>query len=207
MTGAVADTTGDQLITARARLASCHAEIRRLRRMRWRRAWTRGRVNCELRLLLPLLRLRERIPDAFWRTFVLVIGTSVFVAIAFLATRHSSYTRTAVGGTAAIAAATITLVILLPTDGLLDRRRLVLSQVAASADYEHQNICSQLQFLCQRRDTIQRQLKLLGQQAGPGDAGRHEPPTPAAASEERVDEAARVDSNDAPQSTEQEPLS
>jgi hypothetical protein len=164
-------------------------------------------MNSELKLVQPLLRLRERIPDAFWRTFVLVIGTSIFVAVAFLATRHSSYTRPVVGGTAAIAAATITLMILLPTDGLLDRRRLVLSQVAASADYEHQNICSQLQFLCQRRDTIQQQLELIGQQADPADAGRHGSPPPAAASEQRVDEAARVDSNDAPQATEQEPSS
>ena len=191
MTGAVAEPTGDQLITARARLASCHAEIRRLRRMRWRRAWTRGRVNCELRLLLPLLRLRERIPDAFWRTFLLVIGTSIFVAIAFLATRHSSFTTTAVGSTAAITAATITLLVLLPTDGLLDQRRLVLSQVAASADYEHQNVCSQLQFLFLRRDTVERQLKLLGQQANP-------------AAEEPVDDPAHVDSNETPRPTEQE---
>ena len=163
MNEAVVDATGDQLNTARARLASCHQEIRRLRAMRRRRAWTRGRVNSELKLMLPLLRLRERIPDAFWRTFVLVIGTSIFVAVAFLATRHVAYTTTAVGATAAIAATAFTLLVHLPTDVLLDRRRLVLSQVAASADYEHQNVCSQLRFLSQRRDTVQSQLKLMQQ--------------------------------------------
>ena len=204
MTGAVAEPTDDQLITARARLASCHAEIRRLRRMRWRRAWTRGRINCELRLMLPLLRLRERIPDAFWRTFVLVIGTSIFVAIAFLATRDSTFTATAVGSTAAITAATITLLVLLPTDGLLNQRRLVLSQVAASADYEHQNVSSQLQFLFLRRDTVERQLKLLGQQANPFSADHHGPPAAAPSGEEPVDDSAHVDSNDTPRPTEQE---
>ena len=179
MSEAVVDAIGEQLSTARSRLASCHQEIRRLRGMRWRRAWTRGRVNGELKLMLPLLRLRERIPDAFWRTFVLVIGTSAFVAVAFLATRNASYTTTAVGATAAIAASAITLLVLLPTDSLLDRRRLVLSQVAASADYEHQNVCSQLQFLRQRRDTVQSQLKLMQQQADDEKRGWKEPELPA----------------------------
>ena len=179
MSGDVVDATGDQLTTARARLASCHQEIRRLGTMRRRRAWTRGRANGELKLLLPLLRLRERIPDAFWRTFVLVIGTSIFVAVAFLATRHVSYTTTAVGATTAIAATAFTLLVLLPTDALLDRRRLVLSQVAASADYEHQNVCSQLRFLCQRRDTVQSQLKLMQQKLDDAKRGWTVPDPPA----------------------------
>ena len=64
---------------------------------------------------------------------------------------------------ATIAAATFTLLVLLPTDALLDRRRLVLSQVVASADYEQQNVCSQLDFLRQRRDAAKKQLKLMQQ--------------------------------------------
>ena len=123
MNKAVADITGDQLTTATARLTSCREEIHRLRGMKRRRAWTRGRVNWELRLLLPLLRVREQIPDAFWRTFVLVIGTSIFVAVSFLVTRNSSFTATAVGITAAITATAFTLLLLVPSDGLLDRRR------------------------------------------------------------------------------------
>ncbi len=163
MSEAVGESSNEQAATARARLTSCLNEIRRLRGMKWRRAWTRNRINGELKLMLPLLRLRERIPDMFWRIFVLVIGTSVFVAIAFLATRHATNTAHVVGTTATIAAATFTLLVLLPTDALLHRRRLVLSQVTASADYEHQNVCSQLDFLRQRRDAVKKQLKLLRQ--------------------------------------------
>ena len=94
---------------------------------------------------------------------MLVIGTSSFIAIAFLATRHATNTANVVGTTATIAAATFTLLVLLPTDALLNRRRLVLSQVTASADYEHQNVCSQLDFLRQRRDAVNKQLKLMQQ--------------------------------------------
>ena len=107
MNGANVDSTDAQLTTARARLASCREEIRRLRSMRRRRAWTRGRMNGELKLVLPLLRLREQIPDVFWRTFVLIIGTSLFVAIAFLATRQSASTATAVTATAVVATRTL----------------------------------------------------------------------------------------------------
>jgi hypothetical protein len=195
---AVVDATGDRLTTARSRLASCHQEIRRLRGMRWRRAWTRGRVNSELKLVLPLLRLRERIPDAFWRIFVLVIGTSAFVAVAFLATRDTYYTSTAVGAAAALAAAAFTLLVLLPTDSLLDRRRLVLSQVASSEDYEHQNVCSQLRFLCQRRDTVRSQLKLMRQQAEDAKRGWKVPDIPA---EEPAEEPADGSSSPAPPNT------
>ncbi|MFP6701756.1 MAG: hypothetical protein VB861_08420, partial [Planctomycetaceae bacterium] len=46
---------------------------------------------------------------------------------------------------------------------LLHRRRLVLSQVTASADYEHQNVCSQLDFLRQRHDAVKKQLQLMQQ--------------------------------------------
>ena len=114
-----------------------------------------------------MLQLRDWIPDAFWRIFVLIIGTSALVAIAFLLTRHTAYTATAVGSIAAAAAAALTLVVFLPPDGSLNRRRLILSQVAASIDYEHQNVCSQLDFLRQRRDTVQSQLKFIQQQIPP----------------------------------------
>lgn len=204
MNKAVADITGDQLTTATARLTSCHEEIHRLRGMKRRRAWTRGRVNWELRLLLPLLRVRERIPDAFWRTFVLVIGTSIFVAVSFLVTRNSSFTATSVGITAAITATTFTLLVLVPSDGLLDRRRLTLSQVAASADHEHQNLCSQLQFLMLRRDTVASQLKLLRQQADPLLDLPHDLAATGPSAAEPVDDSIYVDSNDAPRPTEQE---
>lgn len=177
MSEAVAKSSNEQADTARARLTSCLIEIRRLRGMKWRRAWTRSRINGELKLMLPLLRLRERIPDIFWRIFVLVIGTSAFVAIAFLATRHATTTAQVVATTATIAAAAFTLLVLLPTDALLHRRRLVLSQVAASADYEHQNVCSQLDFLRQRRDAVKKQLKLMQQDNGSN--GQHtQPPIP-----------------------------
>lgn len=204
MNGANIDSTDGQLTTARARLASCREEIRRLRSMRRRRAWTRGRMNGELKLVLPLLRLREQIPDVFWRTFVLIIGTSLFVAIAFLATRQSASTATAVTATAVVAGCLFTLLVLLPTDSLLDRRRLVLSQVAASADYEYQNVCSQLQFLIQRRDTIQSQLALLGQHTSQAIPG-HNPP--ATSFEQFVDEIAPAENQASPDTTQQEPSS
>jgi hypothetical protein len=158
----------------------------------------------ELKLVLPLLRLREQIPDVFWRTFVLIIGTSLFVAIAFLATRQSPSTATAVTTTAVIAGCLFTLLVLLPTDSLLDRRRLVLSQVAASADYEYQNVCSQLQFLIQRRDTIQSQLALLGQHTSQAIPG-HNPP--ATSFEQLVDEIAPAENQASPDTTQQEPSS
>ena len=123
--------------------------------MKRRRTVTRCRVNRELRLVVRLLQVRDRISDVFWRTFVLIIGTSVLVAVTFLATRHTPHTATAVGGAGAVAAVALTLVVFLPPDGSLNRRRLVLSQVAASIDYEHQNVCSQLDFLRQRRDTVE----------------------------------------------------
>ncbi|MEC9009055.1 MAG: hypothetical protein VX877_07325 [Planctomycetota bacterium] len=204
MNGANVDSTDAQLTTARARLASCREEIQRLRSMRRQRAWTRGRMNGELKLVLPLLRLREQIPDVFWRTFVLIIGTSLFVAIAFLATRQSSSTATAVTATAVVAGCLFTLLVLLPTDSLLDRRRLVLSQVAASADYEYQNVCSQLQFLIQRRDTIQSQLALLGQRPSQANPG-HNPP--AKSFEQFVDQIAPAENHASPDTTQQEPSS
>jgi len=135
--------------------------------MNRRRTVTRCRVNRELRLVVRLLQVRDRISDVFWRTFVLIIGTSVLVAVTFLATRHTPHTATAVGGAGAVAAVALTLIVFLPPDGSLNRRRLVLSQVAASIDYEHQNVCSQLDFLRQRRDTVQTQLKFIQQQNSP----------------------------------------
>ena len=167
MTEAAVDAVGDQLATARGRLESCRSEIQRLNKMKRWRAVTRCRVNRELRLVVRLLQLRDWIPDAFWRIFVLIIGTSALVAIAFLLTRHTAYTATSVGSIAAAAAAVLTLVVFLPPDGSLNRRRLVLSQVAASIDHEHQNVCSQLDFLYQRRDTVRSQLKFIQQQAPP----------------------------------------
>jgi hypothetical protein len=161
------DAAGERLAVARGRLKSCRAEIQRLSRMKRRRTVTRCRVNRELRLVVRLLQLRDRIADAFWRTFVLIIGTSVLVAVAFLASRHTPYTATAVGGAGVVAAVALTLVVFFPPDGSLNRRRLVLSQVAASIDYEHQNVCSQLDFLRQRRDTVQSQLKFIQQQIPP----------------------------------------
>ena len=203
MNTANVDSTDDQLATARARLASCREEIRRLSSMKRRRALTRGRMNGELKLVLPLLRLREQIPDMFWRTFVLIIGSSLLVAIAFLATRQSSFMATAVTATAVVAGCLFTILVLLPTDSLLDRRRLVLSQVAASADYEYQNVCSQLQFLTQRRDTIQSQLALLQQQSSRTAPGHD----PAAAYEQVVDELAPAENHVSPDTTQQEPSS
>ena len=167
MTEVSVDASGERLATARGRLESCRAEIQRLSRMKRRRAVTRCRVNRELRLVVRLLQLRDRISDAFWRTFVLIIGTSVLVAVAFVASRHTAYTATAVGGAGAVAAVALTLIVFLPPDGSLNRRRLILSQVAASIDYEHQNVCSQLDFLRQRRDTVQSQLKFIQQQIPP----------------------------------------
>ena len=135
--------------------------------MKRRRTVTRCRATRELRLVVRLLQVRDRISDVFWRTFVLIIGTSVLVAVTFLATRHTPHTATAVGGAGAVAAVALTLIVFLPPDGSLNRRRLVLSQVAASIDYEHQNVCSQLDILRHRRDTVQTQLKFIQQQNSP----------------------------------------
>ncbi len=157
----VSDQTATQLATAKARLSSCQSEIRRLSLMRCRRAVARHRLGTELKLVVPWLRLRERIPEAFWRAFVVIIGTSILVAIAFLATRNTSGTTAAIGVTTAGAASILTLLVFFPPDSLLDRRRLVLAQVTASVEYEHQNVCSQLDYLRQRRDIVRSQLKLL----------------------------------------------
>lgn len=143
------------------RLASCRSEIRRLTGMK-RRQWISGRRGgLELKAIVRWLRLREAIADTFWRTFSLIIGSSCVIAATSVATLGTTFQLPVVTIAAVTATITIAVLVFWPPDGMLDRRRLVLSQLVASANHEYQNICSQLDVLHHRRDTVHQRLSTI----------------------------------------------
>ncbi|MFP6770300.1 MAG: hypothetical protein VB859_19140 [Planctomycetaceae bacterium] len=151
----------NDLTAMQDRLASCRSEIQRLTGLK-RRRWINGcRGEIELKTLVPWLRFRATIADTFWRTFSLVIGSSCVVAVMFIVTRETAFQLPVVLLAAVTALTMITLLLFWPPDAMLDQRRLVLSQSVASADNEHQNLCSQLDVLYRRHDSVQQRLSMM----------------------------------------------
>ncbi|MBQ16756.1 MAG: hypothetical protein CMJ65_06485 [Planctomycetaceae bacterium] len=154
-------TVPNDLTAMQDRLASCRSEIQRLTGLK-RRRWINGcRGGIELKTLVPWLRFRAAIVDTFWRTFSLVVGSSCMVAVVFIVTRETAFQFPVVLLAGVTALSMITLLVFWPPDTILDQRRLVLSQSVASADNEHQNLCSQLEVLYRRHDSVQQRLSMM----------------------------------------------
>ena len=118
--------------------------------MRRRQKRVIRRTSILLGVITRYLRIRETIPEMFWRAFVLLIGSSLLAAIAVVITFSTTTSLTAAGVTASILA----LLLFCPPDAILLRQQRICAQVNASAINEHQNVDAQLDVAHRRYETV-----------------------------------------------------
>lgn len=141
------------------RLSGSRAELVRLKRLRRRQQRIIRRNSAVLPVITPYLRLRETIPEIFWRVFVVLIGSSCLTAIAVVLTFNITTALT----TAGVGVGMFTVLLLCPPDSVLLRRQRICAQVKASAHNEHQNISGQLDVARRRYETIRDRFQQVRQ--------------------------------------------